>query len=170
MELVLFTDADLSTPIHEVEKLVAAIAEGNDVAIASRFCDEAQDVDRSLLRTLQGRAFSYLVRATTVRGFHDTQCGFKLFRRDAARELFGAQRIDRWGFDVEILFLAQKWNLRVKEVAVSWHRSNESKLSLSTPATMVRDLLQVHWYEARGGYPRPIQEQATQDQHEAHRF
>lgn len=153
-EILLFSDADLSTPIDETLPLLAAIQDGADIAIASRWLKRGQEVERGWLRKIQGHIFALLVRLTTLQGFRDTQCGFKMFRRSVARDIFERQTIDRWGFDVEILFMSSKWKLRVDEVPVRWFQSDESKLSIWTPLTMIGDLIRVQWNNLLGRYRR----------------
>ena len=125
---VLFTDVDLSTPIEEASKLRAALARGADVAIGSRRLPESDvQVHQPWLRELAGRTFSGLVSLLLLPGIHDSQCGFKAFRRSAARELFGQQRLEGFGFDAEVLWLARRLGYRVAEVPIVWrddHRSN----------------------------------------------
>jgi dolichyl-phosphate beta-glucosyltransferase len=99
--------------------------------------------------------FRLLVKGIALRGFHDTQCGFKMFRLSAARELFLRQRLERWGFDVEILYIARQLGLRAVEIPVSWRESTESRLELTTPLTMVADLLAVRWNALLGRYDKP---------------
>ncbi len=149
---VLFTDADLSTPIEETENLLGELQAGSDLAIASRWCRRGQEVQRTFLRQLKGKLFSYLVRLTTLRGFHDTQCGFKMFRRREVERIFPYQRIDRWGFDVEILFIAKKRGLRIREVPVRWYQSKGTRVGLWAPFTMTWDLLRIRANDLLGRY------------------
>jgi glycosyltransferase involved in cell wall biosynthesis len=149
---VLFTDADLSTPIEDALALHRAIENGADVAIGSRLPDPSKQVRRTALRKLMAVVFRLLVKVIAIRGFHDTQCGFKMFRRAAARDLFAAQKLERWGFDVEILYLARRKKLKIVEVPVSYRESPESRLSFLTPLAMVRDLLQIRLHAIRGRY------------------
>lgn len=128
-KLRLFSDADLSTPIEEVEKLEAAIEQGADIAIASRAIDGADIQTRQHpAREFMGRSFNYVVRALAVGGIKDTQCGFKLFSAAAADDLFGRATVEGFAFDVEILMLA-KGTYRVAEVPVIWRHMEESKVS-----------------------------------------
>ncbi len=153
-EIILFSDADLSTPIDETLPLLRAIQEGADMAIASRWLQKDQEVERGPLRKLQGHVFAMMVRLTTLQGFKDTQCGFKMFKREIGHAIFEKQQIDRWGFDVEILFIAQKWNFTVKEVPVRWFQSDETKLTFMTPLTMLWDIIRVQWNNVTGKYDR----------------
>jgi len=132
---VLFTDADLATPIEETERLEAALAGGADVAIASRRA-EGSDVQiaQSFLRRLTGGLFSRSVRLLTGLPHADTQCGFKLFRSGAARTLFSDLREERFAFDVELLCRAREEELRVAEVGVVWRDSGESTVRIARDA------------------------------------
>jgi dolichyl-phosphate beta-glucosyltransferase len=131
-ERVLLSDADLSTPIEEWERLRDA---GAPVAIGSRALDEATVRRRQAwYRRALGKLFNRIVRALAIGGIRDTQCGFKLFDGDVARELFARARIDRFAYDVEILALARARGIRIAEVPVLWYNSPESKVSV------VRDL------------------------------
>lgn len=143
--LVLVTDADLSAPIKESEKLVAAIAEGCDVAIGSRAVKKSGcDVRQSWRRRVAGRVFNWLVRLIVLGGYGDTQCGFKCFTREAALKLFDRQRLDGFAFDVEILYLARAGGLRVKEVPVMWSQGSQSRIRFfRDSARMVRELFQI---------------------------
>lgn len=126
---VLFMDADLATPIEELESLEQALLEGHDIAVGSRALATSNiTVRQSRARALMGRTFNALVRLVAVGGICDTQCGFKLFTRRAAQALFGEARIDRFAFDVEILLLA-RGRFTVAEVPVAWRHVGESKVS-----------------------------------------
>lgn len=140
---VLFMDSDLATPIEEIDKLEAFLAEGYDVAIGSRGLRESNvRVRQPLPRELMGRTFNIIVRTLLLGGFCDTQCGFKLFSRDAARELFSAQTLDGFAFDVEILLMAKERGYRIREVPVVWYHAANSKVSPVTDASrMLVDLV-----------------------------
>ena len=126
---VLFTDADLATPIGELPKLRAALADGNDIAIASRAVEGADiRVRQSALRELAGRGFNVFIRVLGMSAFKDTQCGFKLFTREAAHDLFARSTLDGFAFDVEVLMLA-RGTYEVAEVPVAWLHVEESKVS-----------------------------------------
>ncbi len=145
-ERILFSDADLATPIEEVTKLGAALDDGYDLAIASRALAGADiRVRQHPMRELMGRAFNVFVRILVLGGIRDTQCGFKLFRRDVARDLFGRATVDGFAFDVELLLLA-RGRYRIAEVPVVWSHIEESKVSPgSDAATMFVDLLRMKW-------------------------
>ena len=119
--VILFTDADLSSPIEESTKLLEALEGGADIAIGSRWMQtELQTQRQSKARQVLGRAFNLLLRGMLRLDFKDTQCGFKAFRRSAAKAIFPQQTIERWGFDPEILFLARRLDFTVVEVPVLW--------------------------------------------------
>lgn len=153
--VTLFTDADLSAPIEEADKLLAAL-DGHDVAIGSRGVDRSLiAVHQSRLRELAGICFNLLVRAVTGLPFADTQCGFKAFVRERARIVFEQQRTERFGFDPEILFLAKRHGLRIVEVPVRWAHDPLTKVDvLRDGARMLRDLLGIRWNWLRDRYPR----------------
>lgn len=120
-ERVLFTDADLSTPLAELSKLEAALSAGAEIAIASRAKRGARLEKRQpFYRVFMGKTFNKMVQLVATPGIVDTQCGFKLFRGDLARRLFTIARIDGFGFDVEILFLARRLGRRIDEIPVVW--------------------------------------------------
>jgi len=156
----LFTDADLSSPIEESEKLLAAIRAGNQVAIGSRAMDRSLiAVRQSRLRELAGMIFNGFVRVFTGLPFQDTQCGFKAFTARAAQTLFPRQKIERWGFDPELLFLARKFGLPVREVAVKWAHDDRTKISyLKDGLHMGMETLRVRWYSLTGQYSREAPE------------
>jgi glycosyltransferase involved in cell wall biosynthesis len=153
-DVLLFSDADLSSPLEEVVKLFAAIKAGADIAIGSRWLQpELQGHRQSLLRQLYGRIFNLSLRIFLGLRFKDTQCGFKAFTRDAAQTIFPLQSIERWGFDPELLFLARKSGLRVKEVAVVWSHSEGTRISpLRDGMRMFLEVLQIRWNAVLGKY------------------
>ena len=143
---VLFCDADLATPIEEVEKLGAALDAGADIAIGSRDVVGSQLLKRqSLVREMGGKAFNQMVQALAVPGIHDTQCGFKLFTQAAARQVFGLCQVDHFAFDVEALYVAIKiLGLRVTEVPVRWAHQEGSKVRFVRDAwRMVKTLFRI---------------------------
>jgi dolichyl-phosphate beta-glucosyltransferase len=153
-QLMLMCDADLSTPIEEFEKLVRFVAEGFDVVIGSRALPESElRVHQPWLRERLGRSFNLLVRILGVRDFSDTQCGFKLFTRQAARDIFAEVKTDGWAFDVEALLLALWKGYRVREVPVIWINAAGSKVNVVRDAVgTLRDLLSIR---ARRLFQRP---------------
>jgi len=142
---VLLSDADLSTPIEELEKLYQALEDGCNIAIGSRAVSGSMILKRQpWYRQLMGMTFNKLVRALAVNGIRDTQCGFKLFTGDAARRVFALQRIERFAFDVEALYLAKKMGFGIKEVPVVWVNSPNSKVGIFKDSLrMMRDLLKI---------------------------
>ena len=153
-EMVLFSDADLSSPIEEADKLFVALAEGNDVAMGSRWMrTELQTQRQPLHRQLLGRIFNLILRVLLDLRFRDTQCGFKAFTRRASQVIFPLQHIERWGFDPEILFLARKFGLKVKEVPVKWaHREGTRINPLRDGIRMFSEVLKIRWYSLSGKY------------------
>lgn len=151
---VVFTDADLSIPIESVGAFVAALDAGADVAIGTRLSAQAQvHGSRDLGRQTMSRAFNTLVRWTMLRDVTDSQCGFKAFRREASRALFGLQRVERFAFDVEILWLAQRLGYRVVEVpVVCVYHSQSSVRRVFDSVSMVRDLARIRLDALRGRY------------------
>lgn len=125
---VLFSDADLSTPIEEFDKLLAAIRDGAGVAVASRAAAGALECNRGRGRSLISAALRGGVRRVTGVRVKDTQCGFKLFTRESALALFGASRVDGFSFDLEILWLAQRWGMAIEEIPVRWIEAPGSKV------------------------------------------
>ena len=154
--LALFTDADLSSPIEEIEKLLAALAAGNDIAIGSRALDRSLiSIHQSRHRELAGMVFNGLVRIITGLPFHDTQCGFKIFRGEPSRIVFEQQRIERFGFDPEILFLAKRHGLRVAEVPVRWAHDPATKVQVLRDSVMMfRELVAIRSNWLLGRYPK----------------
>jgi dolichyl-phosphate beta-glucosyltransferase len=152
--VLLFSDADLSSPIEEAEKLFAAIKAGNDVAIGSRWLQSDMQTERQpLYRQFFGRAFNLVLRVTLGLRFKDTQCGFKAFTRHAARAIFPLQLIERWGFDPELLYLAKRFGFRVAEVPVAWAHSEGTRIRpLRDGPRMVADLLTIRWNALTGKY------------------
>ncbi len=153
-KLRLFSDADMSTPISEIEKLIAAVDEGYDVAIGSRSLPGSDvKLHQPFYRESMGKIFNLFVRLVTVRGIIDTQCGFKLFVEKASRDIFSRQHIDRFSFDVEILFIARKLGYRIKEVPIAWINSPASKVNpVIDSAKMLRDLFSIRWMDLKGDY------------------
>lgn len=152
--IVLFSDADLSSPIEESVKLFAALEAGADIAIGSRWLRaELQTQRQPLHRQLFGRIFNLLLRMTLGLQFADTQCGFKAFRRAAVQAIFPWQKIERWGFDPEILFLARKFGFKVAEIPVAWGHSGGARINpFIDGARMFQEMLRIRWYDMTGKY------------------
>jgi len=162
-DILLFTDADLSSPIHEANKLFAALDQGADIAIGSRWLQaELQTKRQSLLRQVFGRVFNLCLRVILGLKFVDTQCGFKAFKREAAQQVFPRQRIERWGFDPESLYLARKAKLRVDEIPVEWANDDRSKVNpVRDGFRMFGELLKVRWNDMTGKYDAPAAQAAV---------
>ena len=143
-QYLVICDTDLSVPIEELPKFLPPALDDYDVAIASREVEGAKRVNEPYYRHMMGRVYNLLVRLLIVPGIQDTQCGFKVLRHEVARDVFPHQTIDGWGFDVEMLFIAQRLGYRIVEVPVVWYYGAESKVSpIKDTLRMVRDLLQV---------------------------
>ncbi|MBI4860110.1 MAG: glycosyltransferase family 2 protein [Candidatus Riflebacteria bacterium] len=153
-EYVLFSDADLSSPIEEVEKLLPFVRSGFDVAIGSRdIIGSKIEVPQPLHRRLMGYSFMVLRDWIAVSGFRDTQCGFKLFKNAAAQEVFSRGLIDGFCFDVEILAIAKALGYRMCEVPVIWRNDERSKVNpVGDPIKMFRDLFRIRLNAMRGLY------------------
>lgn len=158
-EVALFTDADLSSPITEAPKLLAPIFEDRaDVVFGSRDLNrELIGVHQPKMREFGGKVFNFFVQMITGLKFQDTQCGFKAFRRDVAHLVFSLQRIERFGFDPEVLYIAQKHGWRLLEVPVVWNHAEGGELQgrlnyMRDSVNMFADLLRIRINDFRGQY------------------
>jgi len=153
-ELLLFSDADLASPIEEAERLFAVMRGGVEVAVGSRWLDPSlQTVRQPFYRRVLGRIYNLLLRVLLGLNYKDTQCGFKAFTRAAAQAVFPRQIIERWGFDPEILYLARHLGLKIEEVAVHWaHRENTKIHPFRDGVRMFGELLRIRWYAVSGRY------------------
>ncbi|TDT18063.1 dolichyl-phosphate beta-glucosyltransferase [Ilumatobacter fluminis] len=156
-DYVLFADADQSTPIEQFSQLLAEITEGGaDVVVGSRAADGADVANKSLLRKVMSAGLNGIVRVGFRIPISDTQCGFKLFTRDAADELFGVQRIDGFSFDLEILFLARKRGMKISEVPVAWYDAPGSTVDPGKVAIQfLKDLVRIRTWSIQGKYSTP---------------
>jgi len=155
-EIVMFTDSDLSAPIEEAPRLFAAIEQGADIAIGSRWLESGRQTHRQpLYRQFFGRCFNAVTRTVMGLRFADTQCGFKAFTRAAAQTIFPLQTIERWGFDPEILFIAVKRGFRVQEVPVSWAHDARTRMSyLRDGMKMLEEMAVIRWNALTGHYSK----------------
>jgi dolichyl-phosphate beta-glucosyltransferase len=151
--MVLFTDADLSSPIEEADKLFSAM-EDYDLAIGSRAVNrDLIEVHESLFREFAGIVFNRIVRLTLRLPFVDTQCGFKAFRRERCRIIFEQQTIERFGFDPELLYLARHHGLSIVEVPVRWAHSPATKVNMARDSIqMFLDVFVIRWNGLLGRY------------------
>ncbi|MEK6287911.1 MAG: dolichyl-phosphate beta-glucosyltransferase [Acidobacteriota bacterium] len=161
-EIVLFSDADFSSPITEASKLIDPISEGRaDVTIGSRALDRGLiGVHQPAMREFGGIVFNFCMRIITGLKFKDTQCGFKAFRREAALPVFALQRVDRFGFDPEVLYIAKKQGNRLLEVPVVWNHVEGGELQnklnyLRDSMNMFADLIRIRVNDAAGRYKNP---------------
>jgi len=159
-EIVMFTDADLSAPMEEAERLFSALDHGADIAIGSRWLERnRQTLKQPLYRQFFGRCFNAITRLVMGLPFADTQCGFKAFRRPVAQTIFQLQRIERWGFDPELLFIALKRGYKIREVPVTWGHDERSRLSyLKDGLKMLEDVAYIRWEAFAGAYDRTVVE------------
>jgi glycosyltransferase involved in cell wall biosynthesis len=157
-DVVMFTDADLSAPMEEAGLLLLAIEAGADVAIGSRWMDRTrQTIHQPLYRQFFGRCFNAITRGVMGLPFKDTQCGFKAFRREAAQIIFRLQRIERWGFDPEILFIARKLKYRIVEVPVTWGHDERSRMSyVKDGMKMLEEMAVIRYNSLAGRYDEDI--------------
>ena len=146
-QCILFTDADLSTPIEEVALLTERLKDGFDLAIGSRALRDSRVMIRqNLIRESMGKIFNRIARLFSFRKISDSQCGFKCFRRDAARDLFQMQKLKGFSFDAEIIYLAQKKGYRIAEIPVTWRNSPYSRVHiLKDSVRMLIDVFRIPW-------------------------
>jgi glycosyltransferase involved in cell wall biosynthesis len=152
---IILCDADLSMPVDQIHRLLQALLDGCQIAVGSRELPESRRYQEPAHRHLMGRAFNLLVQLALVRGLRDTQCGFKGFQRDVARELFGVQQVDGFGFDAEILFLARRRGYRIGEVPIDWYFDADSRVRPARDTLgMALDLAHIRLNDLRGAYRR----------------
>lgn len=156
-DILLFTDADLSSPIEEADKLFTALMNGADVAIGSRWLDSHLQIQKQPLhRQLFGRIFNLATHIILGLRFKDTQCGFKAFTRRSALAIFPLQKIDRWGFDPELLCLARKFGFSISEVPVVWADHKGSRVSpLRDGIAMFVEMFRIRWHVMNGNVVPP---------------
>ncbi|OGO41611.1 MAG: glycosyl transferase [Chloroflexi bacterium RBG_16_57_9] len=146
-------DADLSMPITEVAKFLPPKLNSYDIAIGSREAPGSHRFGEPAYRHLMGRVYATIVKILALPGFEDTQCGFKSFRREVARDLFASQSMQGWGFDPELLYIARKRHYKIVEVPIDWYYNADSRVSpIKDAIQMVRDLLRIRWNDLRGKY------------------
>jgi glycosyltransferase involved in cell wall biosynthesis len=153
MPFVMLCDADLSMPIEDLDRFIAALEAGADLAVGSREGPGAKRYGEPARRHLMGRIFNLLVKLLVIRGLDDTQCGFKGFLRGAAHDLFTRQQMDGFSFDAEILFLARKRGYSMKVVGIDWYFNDDSRVSaVSDTLKMTVDLMRIRLNDLRGLY------------------
>ncbi len=146
-------DADLSMPIKELAKFLPPVLTGFDVAIASREAPGAVRYNEPTYRHWGGRAINLLIRMLILPGLNDTQCGFKCFRAEAAQKLFRQQTLGGWSFDIEILYLARKKRMNIREIPIHWYFGADSKVNAVRDALrMIGDIFRIHIHALGGGY------------------
>lgn len=142
---ILFMDIDLSTPLAEAIRFSTLLDwSGADIIIGSRNLRDSRVRRENLIRGALGKLFPFITNHILDLNITDTQCGFKMFRNQAARQVFSKQTINRWGFDAEILYIARKQNLLIKEIGVTWNNDSRSKVNLLTaPIQMIKELFEI---------------------------
>jgi glycosyltransferase involved in cell wall biosynthesis len=155
-DVLIFSDADLSSPIYESAKLIREIEQGADVAFGSRWLEADTQTERqSILRQIAGRVYNLLLRAILGLNYKDTQCGLKAFTREAAEKVFTRQKIERWGFDPELLFIAKKFRMKMVEVPVEWAHDDRSKINPVVDGfKMGMEMLKNRWNGITGRYDK----------------
>jgi dolichyl-phosphate beta-glucosyltransferase len=150
-EILLFSDADLSTPIEELDKILLWIEKGYDIVIGSRALPESIiEMPQRWLRHTMGKIFNFLVQVFIINGFKDTQCGFKCFKREAAMRIFELQKLSGFAFDVEILLIARRFGFNIKEAPVRWMNSPKSKVHIIKGSlSMLMELFKILYYWKR---------------------
>lgn len=149
-------DVDLSMPIEEVNRFLPPHSEA-DIVIASREAAGAKRYNEPQYRHFIGRIFNLIVRWIALPGLHDSQCGFKCFSAQSARELFPLQTIPGWTFDVEILFIARKFGYSIQELGIPWYHEPHSKVKVARDSIqMFMDLLRIRWNDLRGSYAKKV--------------
>jgi dolichyl-phosphate beta-glucosyltransferase len=153
-ESILFTDADLSTPIEEIPKLTYWLKEGYDIAIGSRkLPDSIIKIHQAWHRQKMSNFFNFVVNHLLIKGLKDTQCGFKCFKGPTAKFIFDKQKLNGFSFDVELLFIGHKYGYKIKEVPVSWSMGPSSKVHpLKSPIQMFIDLIKIRYFDLQGFY------------------
>jgi dolichyl-phosphate beta-glucosyltransferase len=148
-------DTDLSMPIEEIVKFLPPQANGCDISIATREGEGARRIEEPEYRHFMGRINNLIIKVFAVRGFEDTQCGFKMFNRAAAEDLFSVQRMNGIGFDVEILFIAQRRGYKIREVPITWYFDPDSRMRLIQDSlNILREIWQIRQNWRKGFYER----------------
>ncbi|MBW3003733.1 glycosyltransferase family 2 protein [Candidatus Woesearchaeota archaeon] len=144
-KIILFSDADLSTPIKEIDRFIPYLEKGYDIVIGSRNQKDSNiKIPQPIHRKLVGKMFQFIVASVALRGVKDSQCGFKAFTHRAAKKIFNLQKLNGFSFDVEALYLAKNLGFRIKEVGVTWINSEASKVNpLKDSVRMLKDTLKI---------------------------
>lgn len=149
-------DTDLSMPIEEIVKFLPPYSDGYDINIATREGEGAQRIDEPEYRHFMGRVNNFIIKIAAVGAFEDTQCGFKMFNREAAEDLFSVQRMNGIGFDVEILFIAKKRGYKIREVPITWYFDPDSRMRLVQDSlNILREIWQIRQNWRKGLYAKP---------------
>jgi len=152
-EYCFMCDADLSMPVDEISKFIPPALEGFDIAIASREAKGAVRYNEPPYRHFGGRGINFIIQLFILPGLNDTQCGFKCFRAEVAKDIFKYQTLHGWSFDIELLYIARRRGYRVKEVPIHWYHFSDSKVSaLRDAVRMIQDIFRIHANAWRGKY------------------
>lgn len=152
-EYLFMCDADLSMPVAEIEKFVPPMLGGFDIAIASREAKGSVRYNEPAYRHIGGRGINLIVQALILPGLNDTQCGFKSFRADVARDLFSHQTLHGWSFDIELLYVARSRGYRIKEIPIHWYHFSDSKVNAFRDSIqMIKDIFRIHANARQGMY------------------
>lgn len=154
-EYCFMCDADLSMPVEEIAKFIPPTLQDFDIAIGSREAKGAVRYNEPPYRHLGGRGINFIIQLFILPGLNDTQCGFKCFRADVAKDIFNLQTLHGWSFDIELLYIARRRSYRVKELPIHWYHFADSKVSaLRDAIRMIQDIFQIHANAWRGMYDR----------------
>ena len=154
-EHLFMCDADLSMPVEEMSKFIPPVLQGFDIAIGSREAKGAVRYNEPPYRHLGGRGINFIVQLLILPGLNDTQCGFKCFRADMAKDIFQKQTLHGWSFDIELLHIARRRGYRVQEIPIHWYHFADSKVSaLRDAVRMIQDIFRIHANTWRGMYDR----------------
>jgi len=146
-------DADLSMPVDEIIKFIPPALQDFDIAIASREAKGAVRYNEPSYRHLGGRGINFLIQLLILPGLNDTQCGFKCFRADVARDIFNRQTLHGWSFDIELLYIARRHSYRIVEIPIGWYHFSDSKVrALRDALRMIQDIFRIHANARRGYY------------------
>jgi glycosyltransferase involved in cell wall biosynthesis len=152
-EYLFMCDADLSMPVKEISKFIPPALSDFNIAIASREAQGSMRYNEPRYRHIGGRGINYIIQALILPGLNDTQCGFKCFSANIAKDIFKLQTLEGWSFDIELLYIARRRNYRVREIPIDWYYHPETKVSAVRDALrMIRDIFQIHANAWRGHY------------------
>ncbi|MCL5094230.1 MAG: glycosyltransferase [Patescibacteria group bacterium] len=156
-EVKMFLDADGATKINELDHALPRLKEGYDVVIGSRFLEESnikEEVHRVWYREAISKLANLVIQILAVRGIKDTQCGFKIFTKEAANDIFSLLRIGGWAFDMEVLTIAKAHGFKIKEEPVEWNEVGGGNINIRAYIESLRDLFKIKWFKLTGKYSK----------------